>query len=251
MAKGRSTSKFRLARIPRGRYVWALGCMLCLVVAWSWIGALEPKTWLVENALTPLLLVILIATYRRFPLSRVSYTLIFTFLVLHEIGAHWTYARVPYNDWWMAMFGTTLNDLLGFERNHFDRLVHFSYGLLFAYPIREVFLRLANVKGFWGYFLPFDLALSTSTLFELIEWIAVALVATKVGDSYLGMQGDKWDAQKDITCAMFGALLTMGITAAINARYKRDFAREFLKSLEVKQKKPLGEESLNRPEAEV
>jgi len=242
---------FNLARIPRGRYVSVLGGMLLLVVAWSGIGAHDLKTWLVENALMPLLLLILIVTYRRFPLSRVSYTLIFVFLVLHEIGAHWTYAKVPYNDWWKAMFGTTLNDLLGLERNHFDRLVHFSYGLLFAYPIREMFLRLANVKGFWGYFLPFDLALSTSTLFELIEWLAVALVATNVGDSYLGMQGDEWDAQKDISCAMFGALLAMSITAAINARYKRDFAKEFLKSLEVKRRKPLGEESLDRSEAEV
>lgn len=242
---------FKLTRVPRGRYVLVLGSTLVLVVVWSWIGAHEPKTWLVENALMPFLLLVLIATYRRFPLSQVSYTSIFAFLVLHEIGAHWTYAKVPYNEWWMAIFGTTLNDMLGFERNHFDRLVHFSYGLLFAYPVREVFLRLANVKGFWGYFLPFDLALSTSTLFELIEWIAVVLVATNVGDSYLGMQGDEWDAQKDIACAMFGALLAMSITAAINARYKRDFASEFLKSLEVKRKKPLGEGSLDRPAAEV
>lgn len=251
MAKVRSTSWFNLARVSRGRFVSVLGGLLFLVVAWSGIGARDLQTWLVENALVPVLLLVLISTYRRFPLSRVSYTLIFAFLVLHEVGAHWTYAKVPYDEWWRAVFGTTLNDVLGLERNHFDRLVHFSYGLFFAYPIREMFLRLANVKGFWGYFLPFDLALSTSTLFELIEWLAVALVTADVGDSYLGMQGDEWDAQKDISCAMVGALLTMVITAAINARYKRDFASEFLKSLEVKRKQPLGEESLNRPEAEV
>lgn len=247
----RPTAIFKLAQIPRGRFVLALAFMLALVVAWSGIGAHEPKTWLVENALVPVLMLILIASYRRFPLSRVSYTLIFAFLILHQIGAHWTYGKVPYNELWMAAFGTSLNDLLGLERNHFDRFVHFSYGLLFAYPIREIFLRLANVKGFWGYFLPFDLALSTSTLFELIEWIVVVLVASDIGSAYLGTQGDEWDAQKDITCAMFGALLAMGITAAINARYKRDFAHDFLKSLEVKRRKPLGEESLEQQQAEV
>jgi putative membrane protein len=190
-------------------------------------------------------------TYRRLPLSRVSYTMIFVFLVLHEAGAHWTYVKVPYDEWWRAVFGVTLNDTLGLERNHFDRLVHFSYGLLFAYPIRELFLRVANVKGFWGYFLPLDLTISSSTLFELVEWIAVILVNTEVGAAYLGMQGDVWDAQKDITFASFGALLAMSITAAINARYKRDFASDFLRSLDVKQTKPLGEEGMSRRNAEV
>jgi putative membrane protein len=242
-------SKF--ARIPRGRFVTTLGIALTVVIAWSLIGAHELSTWLVENALVPGLLLVLMATYRRFPLSRVSYTLMFSFLVIHEIGAHWTYSHVPYNEWWHAIFGVTLNDWLGLERNHFDRLVHFSYGLLFAYPIRELFLRVANVKGFWGYFLPLDLAISTSTLFELFEWIAAVMVNADVGTAYLGMQGDVWDAQKDITCASCGALLAMCVTAAINARYKRDFARDFVQSLDVKRSKPLGEEALDELKAEV
>jgi putative membrane protein len=242
---------FTFARIPRRRYVTALGIVLAVVVTWSLIGAHDLQTWAVENALVPGLLLILVVTYRHLPLSRVSYTLMFLFLVLHEIGAHWTYAQVPYNDWWHAIFGVTLNEWLGLERNHFDRLVHFSYGLLFAYPIRELFLRVANVKGFWGYFLPLDLTISTSTVFELFEWIAASLAGADVGTAYLGMQGDVWDAQKDITCASFGAVLAMCITAAINARYQRDFARDFLQSLEVKQPRPLGEDGLARPKAKV
>lgn len=243
--------RFKLSRIPRGRFVLSLLLLFALVVVWSAIGAHDPKTWLVENALVPLLLILLGISYRSLPLSRVSYALIFCFLVLHEIGAHWTYSLMPYDALTETVFGVKLNDALGLERNHFDRVVHFSYGLLFAYPIREMFLRLANVKGFWGYFLPFDLALSTSTLFELVEWIAVLVTAADVGAAYLGTQGDEWDAQKDITCAMVGALLAMGITAAINARYKRDFARDFIESLAVKHTRPLGEESLDRSRAEV
>jgi putative membrane protein len=240
-----------ITRIPRGRFVLVLGIGLGVVAAWSWIGASDPKTWWLENALVPGLLLILFATYRRLPLSRVSYALFFVFLLLHEIGARWTYSLVPYDEWWRAAFGITFNDWAGLERNHFDRLVHFSYGLLFAYPIRELFLRVANVKGFWGYFLPLDLTISTSTVFELFEWLAASMAGADVGTAYLGMQGDVWDAQKDITCASFGALLAMCITAAINARYKRDFARDFVKSLEVKRTKPLGEDSLAGQKAEV
>jgi putative membrane protein len=251
VASSSPTPRFKLSRIPRGRYVLSLALALALVVLWSAIGAHEPRTWLVENAPVPVLLLLLGVSYRAFPLSRVSYSLIFVFLVLHEIGAHWTYSLAPYNEAWRAVFGVRLNDALGLERNHFDRFVHFSYGLLFAYPIREVFLRLADVKGFWGYFLPFDLSLSSSTLFELVEWIAVLVADAEVGEAYLGMQGDPWDAQKDIACAMLGALVAMGVTAAINARYKRDFARDFLESLEVKHARPLGEESLERARAEV
>jgi len=251
MAASSPSPRFKLSRVPRGRFVLSLALALTLVVLWSALGASDPRTWLVENALVPVLLILLGVSYRALPLSRVSYSLIAIFLVLHEIGAHWTYSLAPYNELWESLFGVRLNDVLGLERNHLDRFVHFSYGLLFAYPLREVFLRLANVKGFWGYFLPFDLALSTSTLFELVEWIAVLLAAPEVGSAYLGTQGDVWDAQKDITCAMFGALLAMAITAAINARYKRDFSRDFLQSLEVKPAGPLGEDSLDRARAEV
>ena len=104
---------------------------------------------------------LLVFTYKSFPLSRVSYTCIFVFMMLHALGAHYTYAKVPYEEWFPFFAG---------GRNHFDRLVHFLYGLLLAYPIREMFLRIGNVRGFWGYFLPLDLTMSTSMLYELIEW---------------------------------------------------------------------------------
>ncbi|MBP6506092.1 MAG: DUF2238 domain-containing protein [Opitutaceae bacterium] len=235
-----------LSRIPRARYVTALGIVLLLVVIRSGIGAHYPSDWLIENALVLGAFVLLIATYRVLPLSRLSYTLIFVFLCLHEIGAHWTYAEVPYDAWWRSLFGVTLNEVLGFQRNHFDRLVHFSYGFLLAYPIREVFLRVGNFRGFWGYFLPLDFTMSTSMLYELIEWGAAVVFGGELGEAYLGTQGDVWDAHKDMALASLGALLAMLITAAINARCQRDFAREFLDSLKLKPTAPLGEEALAR-----
>ena len=113
--------------------------------------------WWLENALLFVGVTVLVVTHRVFPLSKVSYTTLFVFFCLHTIGAHFTYAEVPYDEAWRQLTGHSLNEALGWERNNFDRVVHFAYGLLLAYPIREVFLRIANVRGFWGYFLPLDL----------------------------------------------------------------------------------------------
>ena len=135
---------------------------------------------------------------------------------------------------------------MGWERNHFDRLVHFCYGLFLAYPIREVFYRVADVRGFWGYFFPLDVTMSTSMLFELFEGGAVALFGGDLGVAYLGTQGDVWDAQKDMAMATLGAALAMLITAIVNMAIQRDFAREWSDSLRVKRRRPLGEDEIRR-----
>ncbi len=233
-------------RIARGRYVAILGSFLAIVIIISAIGAHYPHDWLMENSLVLVAGILLVSTYRSLPLSRISYGLIFIFLCLHETGAHWTYTEVPYDDWWQSLFGVTLNEVLGLERNHFDRVVHFSYGLLIAYPIREVFLRVADVRGFWGYFLPLDVVMSTSMIFELFEWAAAETFGGDLGIAYLGTQGDVWDAHKDMALATLGAVIAMTIIALINSRLKRDFAREFRDSLGVKHRSPLGEEALDR-----
>ena len=226
------------------RYVSVLGGLLALL--WL-VLAFDPhdrKDWLLENALLWMAVALLILTYARFPLSRISYTLIFLFLCLHTIGAHYTYAEVPYNDWWRALTGSAFNDMVGWKRNNFDRVVHFSYGLLLAYPVRELFLRVAGVKGFWGYFLPLDLTMSTSMLYELIEWAAAEFFGGDLGAAYLGTQGDVWDAHKDMALASLGALIAMSVVAFINWRSRRDFAREWNESLRIKHAQPLGEMAL-------
>jgi putative membrane protein len=199
-----------------------------------------------ENAIAVAAVVLLGILHRRLLFSRLSYTLIFIFLCLHELGAHYTYSKVPYDAWFQTLFGRTFNSLVGWERNNFDRVVHFAYGLLLAYPIREIFLRVVNVRGFWGYFLPLDLTMSTSMLFELIEGAAAAVFGGGLGQTYLGTQGDEWDAHKDMALASLGALIAMGITATINWRLQRDFAREWAESLRVKIKTPLGEDEVAR-----
>ncbi|MDF1544759.1 MAG: DUF2238 domain-containing protein [bacterium] len=227
-----------------------MAAILGLIFAVVWVLlAISPNDrhdWLLENVLVLLIVPTLILTAKRFPLSRISYSLIFLFLCLHEVGAHYTYAHVPYDNWFESIFGRTLNSIMSWERNHFDRSVHFSYGLLLAYPIRELFHRVSSAKGFWGYFLPLDVTMSTSMLFELIEWAAVEIFGGDLGVAYLGTQGDVWDAHKDMGLASLGALIAMLVTAGINMYLQRDFAQEFRDSLTVKSKQPLGEDEIKR-----
>jgi uncharacterized membrane protein YjdF/CheY-like chemotaxis protein/anti-sigma regulatory factor (Ser/Thr protein kinase) len=211
--------------------------------------AIDPhdrKDWALENVLVLVFFIFLFLSVKKMPFSRISYTLIFIFLAIHEIGSHYTYSEVPYDAWFSAAFGTTFNELVGWERNNFDRIVHFLYGLLLAYPIREVYFRVAQADGFWGYFLPLDLAMSTSMLYELIEWGAAEFFGGDLGIAYLGTQGDVWDAHKDMLLASIGALIAMLITLGMNMRLQKDFAREWSRSLTVKHPEPMGEDEIAR-----
>jgi len=231
-------------RIAHGRFTLVLlGLLLVLWVPLAF-SPYDRHDWLLENVLLVLAIALLAGTRRSFPLSRVSYALIFVFLCLHTIGAHYTYAEVPYDAWFESLTGRSFNSLVGWERNNFDRVVHFSYGLLLVYPIRELFLRIGGVRGFWGYFLPLDLTMSTSMLYELIEWVVAEMFGGDLGMAYLGTQGDVWDAHKDMALASGGALLAMCVTALINWRLQRDFAAEWADSLSVRNVGPMGEEAI-------
>ena len=200
--------------MKKGRYPKFL--LLVYVIFWI-ILAIKPLdrgVWSLENILVVLFILTLIFTYKKFRFSNASYTLIFTFMVLHTIGAHYTYAQVPLGFW--------LKDTFDLTRNHFDRLIHFSFGLLMAYPVREIFLKLTSTKGKWTYYLPFGLTLAFSSIFEILEWAIVVAADPNAGINYLGMQGDIWDAQKDMIFVMFGALITLGITGIFNKRFKKN-----------------------------
>lgn len=227
--------------------------LLAVFLIWFAILAWAPwyrSDWLLENVLVFVLLPAAILSHRVLPLSRISYTMIFLFLCWHEVGAHYTYAKVPYDGWFETVFGTGLNAVLGWERNHFDRLVHFLWGFFMTYPVREIFMRLSNAKGFWAYLFPFLVVTSTSTIFELFEWAAAIIFGGELGIAYLGTQGDVWDAHKDTSLAMLGSFIATCIIASIVASLDRDFAREWTESLTVKRAEPLGEVELARLLAE-
>lgn len=232
--------------IAHRRYFLVLSVLY--VTLWI-VLAIDPhdrSDWALENALVVLAAIALLVSYKRLLLSRVSYTLIFVFLCLHAVGSHYTYSLVPYDQAFEAVTGHSFNALLGWDRNHYDRFVHLAYGLLLAYPIRELFLRIADVRGFWGYFLPVVLTMAASMFYELIEWTAAEVFGGELGIAFVGAQGDVWDAQKDMWLATLGALIAMGITAIINVNLQKDFAREWSDSLRVKGEKPLGEDEIVR-----
>jgi putative membrane protein len=179
------------------------------------------QDWLLENLLVFAVLAVLVPTRKRLRFSNTSYTLLFLFLVLHEIGAHYTYSLVPYESWLSALTDATLSGRFGLRRNHYDRLIHFAYGLLVMLPVAELLKRIAPPRGAWCYWLPLLFILSSSAIYELIEWAAAMIFGGDLGTAYLGTQGDEWDAQKDMGFAASGAAAALLITAAVQAKRRR------------------------------
>tara|TARA_R110001606_G_scaffold83958_5_gene191377 strand:- start:81443 stop:82195 length:753 start_codon:yes stop_codon:yes gene_type:complete len=192
-------------------YLAGLGLLLLIEFAVLAIHPSDRSDWLLENTLLVVFVIALVLSYRRLPLSALSYTLIFVFLFLHEIGAHYTYAKVPYEAFFQDTLGVSVNGLMGWQRNQFDRLLHFGYGLLFAWPLRESLCRMAGLSGGWGHFFALALVMATSMLYELIEWLAAELFGDGLGMAFLGTQGDVWDAHKDMALATVGALIAIAL----------------------------------------
>lgn len=204
------------------------------VWAWAAINPVYPEDWLLENYLVFIFVPLILIFARYFKLSNISYTLLTLFMILHVIGSHYTYAEVP--------FGYFLQNLFDSNRNMYDRLVHFGFGLLFAYPMREILIRLGKLKGLWAYYFPIDLVLAGSVVYELIEWAAASTVDPAAGLAFLGSQGDVWDAQKDMLMAGIGSVIAMLITFIINFSINKNTGKEFKDSLKIPENdKPLGE----------
>lgn len=177
---------------------------------WSAIDPVYPADWVLENILTTLAVVLLVATYRWFPFSDLSYLLITIFLCLHVVGSHYTYAEVP--------LGFTAAERLQLERNHYDRVVHFAFGLLWAYPMREIGLRGFGVPRAFASLTALAMVLASSALFEIIEWVIASIVDPEAGQAYLGTQGDEFDAQKDMALAGLGGALTLAVSELVRHR---------------------------------
>ena len=151
---------------------------------------------------------LLIVTYRRFQFSDLSYVLIILFMILHAIGAHYTYSKVPLGFW--------LQEVMDLDRNHYDRLVHFAFGLLLAYPAYELVLRCAKARHGWALVLAASTIVAMSGSFEVLESCVAQIVSPELGAAYLGTQGDEWDAQKDTTMAIIGVLISLGFAFLIS-----------------------------------
>jgi putative membrane protein len=165
--------------------------------------------WWLENAAALTFIAILGTTYRRLPLSDLSYVLIFVYLSMHEWGAEYKYSDVPLGEWMKPWLVTT--------RNHYDRIMHFSYGLLLAYPMQEWFMRVVGVTSRWRYLLPVESTLAFSACYEMLEAFAASVLTPERGEEFVGMQGDIWDSQKDMFMAGLGAITAMIVIASVRA----------------------------------
>lgn len=178
---------------------------------WVYSGITTPDlvNWLSENTLTLSLIIFIIAFYNIFRFSDIAYTLIFLFLLLHVYGSQYQYADNPFGEW--------LKQALHLQRNHYDRLVHFGFGLLLAYPMFEVLAYGFKAPRIVSYIVPIELTLSLGALYEVVEWFVADVVydGGEQGMKFLGMQGDIWDAQKDIALALAGCMITITITALL------------------------------------
>jgi putative membrane protein len=175
--------------------------LACYAVFWIFLAIypLDRGDWFLENLLVFATAAVLIPTYRKFQFSNLSYALILIFLAFHAIGAHYTYAKVPAGFW--------LENLFHLKRNHYDRVIHFAFGFLLLYPMRELLMRSAQAHETWATWLAAAALAALSSFFEILEAIIAQIVRPDLGAAYLGTQGDIWDAQKDMAAAFLGALL--------------------------------------------
>ncbi|HAJ7424348.1 DUF2238 domain-containing protein [Escherichia coli] len=189
---------------------------LTLILIYTGISAHDKLTWLME--VTPVIIVVplLLATAKRYPLTPLLYTLIFFHAIILMVGGQYTYAKVP--------IGFEVQEWLGLSRNPYDKLGHFFQGLVPALVAREILVRGMYVRGRkMVAFLVCCVALAISAMYELIEWWA-ALAMGQGADDFLGTQGgDQWDTQSDMFCALLGALTTVIFLARFHCRQLRRF----------------------------
>ena len=203
------TNAISKGRIPFKKNALLIACSGLFLIYWisTLIGTPDLANWFLENTLVFIFLIALVITFKKLQFSDLSYLLIFIYLLLHIYGAKYTYAENPFGYW--------LKDAFGFERNQYDRIVHFSFGFLLAYPMRELFLIGFRFPKWVAWLLPIEITLSVSWFYELIEWAVADLFFKEQGMAYLGTQGDIWDAQKDIFLAFSGAILATTIVSLI------------------------------------
>ena len=164
------------------------------------ISPYDRAVWWAENITVLVIVLLLVLISRGFQFSNTSYVLMTVFIVLHTIGGHYTFERVPFD---------MVTEFFGFERNHYDRVAHFSVGF-YAYPIAEVLMikRLAHSRWIIALFPVFAIA-TVAAVYEIFEWQYALNSDPAAGIAVLGSQGDIWDAQKDILADTLGAMLTM------------------------------------------
>lgn len=196
--------------------VLLISALVCL--AWSGVCPAGRFNWFMEVLPAILGVAILVTTYRRFPLTTLTYILIWLFALILITGGHWTYAKVPAGEW--------MRQALDLHRNHFDRLGHFFQGVIPAMCVRELLLRRSPLRaGKWLFTICVCIALAISASYELFEWQYAVIFGGQQADDFLGSQGDPWDAQNDMFQALCGAIVSQLLLARWQDRQIRTLTR--------------------------
>lgn len=200
---------------------WLLACTLA-AIAVSAIAPYDRRDWLLEHIPTALGLTFLVWYDRRpggQPLGDGHCTLVFVFLMLHVVGAHFLYSRVPYDAWSEALLGVRPSEWIGASRNHYDRFVHFLFGVLALPPLSELVRRHVAPGRGWNLVVAIAFIGLCSKVYELAEWLIAVLLSPEQAEAYNGQQGDMFDAQKDMGLAFLGSLLASA--AVVWRRHRR------------------------------
>jgi putative membrane protein len=192
------------------RFLQRLSIAMAAVIVIAGIRPDKVFDYFLENATAFAVLIVLALTYRKLPLSDLSYALIFFYFCIHEWGAHYKYSDVPLGEWMKPWLHT--------NRNMYDRVAHFSFGLLMTYPLQELLMRKVGVLSRWRYILPVEAILSFSAIYEMMEAGAAMVLSPERGEEFVGMQGDMWDSQEDMFMAGIGSVVAVIILAVIRHR---------------------------------
>ena len=191
------------------KFLWLF--LFFAALLWSGITPKDQFTWFLEVVPALIGFVLIVMTYKKFPLTPLLYTLILIHMIILMVGGHYTYAEVPLFDW--------IKEVLGQSRNNFDKVGHFMQGFEPAILAREILLRKEIISGsrVWLNYIVLSIVLGFSAFYELIEWW-VALATGDDAEAFLGTQGYVWDTQSDMMFALIGAIVALLLLSKLHDR---------------------------------
>lgn len=192
-------------------YQLAIVAMCALLLAASLVRPLYAREQWLQHPPTVLGLIALAVTARRRWLSNASATYLVAMLTLHIIGARWIYSYVPYDQWCDALFGGSPADWFSWERNHYDRFIHFAFGVLMIVPLVEFAEKQGGLNRRWALLFSLVAIGAASAAYEVFEWLLAVTMAPQYAERYNGQQGDLWDGQKDMALALAGGTMTAAV----------------------------------------
>ena len=212
-----------IAKQPMKRFGTPVFACIVMVIIVMVLASIEPLDWssyLLHQAGTVVFMAMVVICYRYLPVRVSSFIMATVFIIVHIIGARYLYSYVPYSDWSQSVFGWSIDEQFGWQRNMYDRLVHFCYGLLLfglMYDVFKAWFKSASYSQLIFLVLLFNMA--TSALYELFEWSLAMTMSPADAEAYNGQQGDMWDAHKDMALALLGGIIS-AVLKILNAKTK-------------------------------